>query len=97
MREVERLVSNFSRPGHFRRDQDGNEHEVRGYIVRFSYESRVRGEEGTVTNFETAVVLASSRMDAQSAATRAYNDVNILSIEEAHPGTNRTLFRISQV
>jgi hypothetical protein len=36
-------------------------------------------------------------MDAQVMATRAYNSVNILTIEEANPSVNPTLFRISQV
>jgi len=97
MDDFGRLVANFSRPGFFRRDTDGNEQGIAGYVVCFSYEARVRGEKETVTCHETAVVLAASQMDAKTAATQPYNDVNIISVSEANPSVNQTLFRISQV
>lgn len=68
-----------------------------GFIVRFTYQTKPRGEEELVTNSETAIVIAASRMQAQTLATRPYKDVSILSVEETPLGTNPIVFRTPQV
>lgn len=96
LRDLERIIRNASTPGHFRRDAEGNEHAVSAYIIKFSYQTKVRGSEDLIVKTETAVVLATNSMEAKAAATRPYSgkQAKILSVTETHP-SNPTLLRVS--
>ncbi len=94
--DLERIIRNASQPGCFRRDARGNEHAISGYIVRFSHEARVRGQEETVTTMETAVVVAPNAMTAKLVATRPYSGVNIFSVDEHHLN-NPTILRVPSI
>jgi len=87
LHQLERIINNALRPGYFKRDIEGNEYSISGYIVGFTYEHR--GE----TKEETSVVLAVSEQDAITAATKPYKNISIISITNANPGNNRTLLR----
>ena len=86
--QLERIITAAQRPGYFRRDQNGDEHEVFAYVVQFSYEHH--GERKN----ETAVVVAPSVMAAQAAATKPYKDAWVVSAQHYNLGSNPTVLRI---
>jgi hypothetical protein len=98
LQDLERIIQRANRPGFFRRDANGSEQEIQGYVVQLTHETFPRGSDGQratepTVHTEAAVVLAVSSQDAQAAAVRPYNNTHVLSVEPMHPGNNRTLFR----
>lgn len=91
--EISRIIERANTAGHFQRDRAGNEHQISGYIIRFSYETQVRGQDEPVTNHETAVVIAPSSQAAKVAATKPYKNTNILSVDIANL-SNPTILRM---
>jgi len=93
MHDLQRVVANASKVGYFRRDQQGNEHELSGYIVELTHQAKVRGQEETVTKTEMVVCIAASTMEAKVIASRPYNEAKIVSVDARHLN-NPTLMRI---
>lgn len=97
MRDLARIVRNASRAGHYRRDQSGNEHDISGYVVKLSYEKKVKGG-GIINVYETAVIVTVNSLDAKRIAVRPYRaDANatVISCEDVGLG-NPTVLRITE-